>query len=521
MIPSRFGSAGGQASALDGRVQLFTAQSAPFLNSVTSPNAASASRAVGEQSTRHFDQQCLRPSLVCRASRRARRASVSSSIIDPGGMPLAAPPASWAVAYSPATSPTGRQQILPGDLRSPAIANAFVGMSPDGSKRAVFVVLTADGALVQAHAEFAVDGLAPAKTIAPIKLPAAADAERAPITRTGMIFNWVPDRTLFIAEPERNAITALTLGNDDKVFRLEEQAQRSRRRSSSTPVDFTPVVPGIANPGFASNTTLAGNSDFYVANRGNGTIVRMRQDGTVVAVRRISCQLGNPLGANRINGIAISPDAQKIWVTVSGAIRSIRTRRGSCSRSRLSAPHCGDAVISPPTPSNARCERPGHERRQAVRRQLHTRARIGAAVQPPLLRAVPRQPHYWRNGLGWSRPRSTRRPFRLRIVRSPHRRRRSRCTRAFDRGARRRVHLTAGPPASANLISVRNAPPLYGLGLIDRIPDAVIRDAAAASSATRAVPTLCAMRSATSASAGWLEGRHRNARAVRRRSVPQ
>ena len=38
----------------------------------------------------------------------------------------------------------------------------------------------------------------------------------------------------------------------------------------STPVDLTPVVPEIANPGFAGNTTLAGNSDFYVANRGNG-----------------------------------------------------------------------------------------------------------------------------------------------------------------------------------------------------------------------------------------------------------
>jgi CxxC motif-containing protein (DUF1111 family) len=33
----------------------------------------------------------------------------------------------------------------------------------------------------------------------------------------------------------------------------------------------------------------------------------------------------------------------------------------------------------------------------------------------------------------------------------------------------------AGPPATANLISLRNAPPLYGLGLIDAIPDAVIR----------------------------------------------
>jgi CxxC motif-containing protein (DUF1111 family) len=38
-----------------------------------------------------------------------------------------------------------------------------------------------------------------------------------------------------------------------------------------------------------------------------------------------------------------------------------------------------------------------------------------------------------------------------------------------------RCDLPAGPPAGANLISLRNAPPLYGLGLIDSIPDAVIR----------------------------------------------
>jgi len=35
--------------------------------------------------------------------------------------------------------------------------------------------------------------------------------------------------------------------------------------------------------------------------------------------------------------------------------------------------------------------------------------------------------------------------------------------------------LVTGPPAAANLISVRNALPLYGLGLIDTIPDAAIR----------------------------------------------
>src|SRR5262249_30941195 len=44
VVAPNFASSGGQASALDGRVQLFTAQSPPFLNSVTSPNAASASQ---------------------------------------------------------------------------------------------------------------------------------------------------------------------------------------------------------------------------------------------------------------------------------------------------------------------------------------------------------------------------------------------------------------------------------------------------------------------------------------------
>ena len=45
-------------------------------------------------------------------------------------------------------------------------------------------------------------------------------------------------------------------------------------------MDLAPVVPEVVNPAFSSNTTLAGASDFYVANRGDGTIVRLRQDGS-------------------------------------------------------------------------------------------------------------------------------------------------------------------------------------------------------------------------------------------------
>ena len=486
VIPSRFGSVGGQASALDGRVQLFTAQSAPFLNSVTSPNAASASQPsvsnpLGISINNAFGR------LWFTSAPKGAQGIGLHSIIDPGGMPLAGAPSKVGGGVFAGDITNRPQQIVPGDLRSPAIANAFVGMSPDGSKRAVFVVLTADGALVQAHAEFAVDGLAPAKTITPMALPAAADADRARITRTGMIFNWVPDRTLFITEPERNAITALTLGNDDKVFRLKNR-RTFTAPELSTPVDLTPVVPESANPGFASNTTLAGNSDFYVANRGNGTIVRMRQDGTVVAVRRIKLPTQQPLGPGRINGIAISPDAQKIWVTVSGAI--------------LSHPNAPGVLLEVPAFGVARADMPDQPTdagRTVAASDLVTQgARLFVADFTP---AQGLGPLYNRpscvlchgspttGGMGWDGLGLVQRVGRFEGG-------------SFDPlvgagGPVAREHsiaelgvacdLTAGPPASANLISIRNAPPLYGLGLIDRISDAAIR-AAATSGASKGRP---------------------------------
>lgn len=69
---------------------------------------------------------------------------------------------------------------------------------------------------------------------------------RARITRTGMIFNWVPDRILFIfiAEPEHNAVTALTLGNGDRVFRLNHK-RTFTAPELNTPVDHTPTVPEV------------------------------------------------------------------------------------------------------------------------------------------------------------------------------------------------------------------------------------------------------------------------------------
>lgn len=105
-----------------------------------------------------------------------------------------------------------------------------------------------------------------------------------------------------------------------KHYTIKPICQTRNQFDLNIPVDIAPAVPEIANPGFASNTTLAGGSDLYVANRGNGTIIRLRQDGTVIAVQQVVVPGLGPLGAGRLNGIAVSPDATRLWVTVSGAL---------------------------------------------------------------------------------------------------------------------------------------------------------------------------------------------------------
>jgi hypothetical protein len=99
------------------------------------------------------------------------------SIADPGGEPLNKAP-SKLVGGVFAGDLTGRSpQIVPGALNAGSVATALLGMSPDGSKRAVFAVLTTDGALAQAHTEFGLDGLAPAGTIRSIPVPSPTEAQ--------------------------------------------------------------------------------------------------------------------------------------------------------------------------------------------------------------------------------------------------------------------------------------------------------------------------------------------------------
>ena len=215
-----------------------------------------------------------------------------------------------------------------GALDAGVVANALLGASPDISNRAVFAVATADGALAQVHVEEGVDGLAPAGTLAPLGGRGAhgATPPDGP-TRVGMVFNWVPDRFLYVSDPRNDAVLQLRLEDDFKVFEVAE-TRRLQGPYFSQPVDLAPAVPEIASPAFASNTTLAGGSDLYVANRGSGTIVRIRQDGQIRAVARVGLA-GGVVGGGLLNGIAVSPDGNRIWLSLSSPDARHRGLSGS------------------------------------------------------------------------------------------------------------------------------------------------------------------------------------------------
>jgi mono/diheme cytochrome c family protein len=469
-VPAGFAEVGNQASARDGRVQLFAAQSRAFLNSVRTPGAKSAalstvSNPLGISINNAFGR------LWFANAPQGPAAAGTLSIADPTGEPLANAPSKLLGGVFAGDITNRPEQIVPGALRTGVIATAFMGASPDGSKRAVFATLTADGALGQAHTEFAFDGLAPAGSVSPGTIAAGPEAR---VTRVGMIFNWTPNRILFVTEPERNTIAALAITTDDKVFRLEGM-RRIAAPELNLPVDLAPAIPEIANPGFASNTTLAGNADFYVANRGNGTVVRMKQDGTVVAVRRVTLQGGGELGNARLNGIAVSSDAQRIFLTVDGALGA------NAPGALLEIPAFGATRAALPATSRfAVVEITGAPADLAAEgARVFETAFTPAQGLGPLYNATSCAECHKTPTLGGMGADGLATVNRVGYLAGGE----------FDPLAGRggpvaRAHsiaelgapcdLLPGPPAAANVISVRNAPPLYGLGLIDSIADETI-----------------------------------------------
>jgi hypothetical protein len=317
---------------------MYSAQSPDFLNGMNTPSAITAnftavSNPLGISINNAFGR--LWPADAPFGLQRIG----TSTIVDPNGVPLAnAPNQHTGGVY--AGDFTGRQpsQVIPGALNYGGVGTALLGLSPDGSARAVFAVVVADGSIVQEHTAHALDGLAPAGTVEPLLGHSWNDQrdddhdrdghDKSVSPRLGVLLNYSPTRILFVSEPFRNSIAAIELTDDGRVFRMRN-VQRFHSEAFDEPIDLAPAQMETSDPNWASNTTLDVNSDFYVANRGNNTIVRMTQSGQVVAVRELRLAGGKLLGEAHLNGIASSPDGKKLWVTVTGRLPGMGKTEGA------------------------------------------------------------------------------------------------------------------------------------------------------------------------------------------------
>src|SRR5262245_16883399 len=316
-VPAAFAEGGGQASALAGRVILYSAQSPAFLNGVNNPAAVTSDRpAVSLPLGISFNNGFGRPWFANDPGGSAGDGTVT--VIDPSGAPLAGAPSPVAGGVF-AGDLTNRSAASTHGLTAGALATALVTRSPDLSGRAVFLAALADGSVVQVHVQKGVDGLAPPGSFTPlseIDTRAAESSRRGVVTRVGMIFNWVPTRIAFVTDPLADRILALDITDDGVLFQAAAP-RYLRSRFLDEPVDIASAVPEVAARNFASNTTLGGGSDFYVLNCGDNTIVRMTQEGQVVAVRHIEAAVPG----FRANGITVSEDVRTIWVTATAPHR--------------------------------------------------------------------------------------------------------------------------------------------------------------------------------------------------------
>ena len=309
-IPASFAAAGGQSSALSGAVQIYAAQSPPFLNSVTEPQAITAALpSVSLPLGISLNNGNGRPWIANAPNGAAGYGT--ETVLDPQGFPLAGAPNTAAGGVF-AGNLTNRNPGSIGGLTSAAVGTAIITKAPDLTGRAVFAAVGADGSVVQINVLKGVDPLAPAATVTPVPVVDRASAESIKpdiAVRKGVVFNWVPTRNIFIADPAANRIVVLDLTDNGVLFAATRREIHVGQ--FDLPIDLAPVTREVSNGTFGSNTTLGGGSDLYVLNRGNNSIVRMGIGGDVRAVRRISTSLPD----FRLNGIAVSSDGQTIYLT--------------------------------------------------------------------------------------------------------------------------------------------------------------------------------------------------------------
>ena len=312
----------GQPYAAGGAVILYTAQSGQFRNGLNNPGAVTAdlpsvSLPLGISLNNGFGRPWFANAPL------GATGPGTISVVDPSGIGLAGAPSAAAggVFAGDLTNRSLTPPAMHPGLGGAAVATALATKSPDLviPQRAVFFAALADGSVAQVHVQKGVDPLLLAGSFTPLPIVTTAAAESTDpdlATRVGMIFNWAPTRILYISDPLANRIVAVDISDEGLVPDPNGRFSASNLRYITSPhfdvpIDIAPVMSEVAARNFASSTTLGAGSDIYVLNRGNNTLVRLTQDGRIVAVRQIAA----PLAGFRANGLAVSEDARVIWVT--------------------------------------------------------------------------------------------------------------------------------------------------------------------------------------------------------------
>ncbi len=339
VVPKEFGAAGGQAIAAGGAIQLYTVQSLELQNRSYNPDARTSeySAASGPRYL-SINNAFGRPWIANAPHGLGGPGSVT--VVDPDGAPLNNAPSaeSGGVFVGDLTNrewtPKGvasswlgalfnyraSGQLTPGAMAHGALGTAFLGPSPDGSGFAVFAVVTADGAIAQIHVQDGLDGLAPADTVGAVANGAS--------NVIGIAFKWNPERVLYVADPVRDRLVLLNLSDDQRHFNIARTSVVTSP-ALKQPVDLAAAVPEIANPQFASHTTLAGGSDLYVLNRGDGSLLRLSQDGRLLARAEIDIPDMGKVPGGRLRALAVSADAQRVWLTIEGELPGFPGHEGA------------------------------------------------------------------------------------------------------------------------------------------------------------------------------------------------
>lgn len=485
-IPPQFASKGGQSEAANGMIKVYSSQSAAFLNSAHNPRARTATQtAVAGPRYISMNNAFGRPWIA--NSPFGAKGVGTVTVVDPDGTPLDNAPSTVAggVFFGTLTgrveTPVARAgnvitkalnyrasgQLTQGSMLRGALGTAFLGPSPDGTGFAVFAVATADGGIAQVHVQDGVDGLAPAGTTAP-------PGNRVDQGVIGMAFKWNPDRALYVTDQLRDRVAVLALSDDTKHFKVSKLSYLGDPAFKG-PVDIAAALPEVANPRFSSHTTMAGGSDLYVANRGDGSILRIDQSGKVLARAVVQVPGLGALGAGRLRALAVSADAQRIWLTVQGELPGFEDHEGALievSAFDAAGPFESKPMVVEAIPEIA-LARAGHD---AFHKSFSPDEGLGPLFNARSCVACHNEP----SSGGMS---TADRNFAIRVARmqpvtgrletvdginSPVARRHS------VRELGQRDAPAATIPRQANVTSLRMPMALYATGAIDDIPDAAI-----------------------------------------------